>query len=116
MHLLMLVIFQHAFTYAGNLSTIRMIPFDGPTDPNFKYVYGDIRSKNLVFELLKNFDVSAVVHFAAESHVDRSITGPEAFVSTNVLGTQILLECFRQYPAVSRRKSEPGCFVFTCFY
>src|SRR5208283_1258577 len=60
-------------------------------------VRGDICDAELVAELLKTEKIEAVIHFAAESHVDRSITGPEIFVRTNVLGTQVLLEESRNY-------------------
>jgi dTDP-glucose 4,6-dehydratase len=75
-------------TYAGNLDNL--LSLDG--NPNYKFVKGDICDSELVRELFKQFDFDAVVHFAAESHVDRSITGPEQFITTNVLGTQILLQ------------------------
>ncbi|MFN2371557.1 MAG: dTDP-glucose 4,6-dehydratase [Candidatus Krumholzibacteriia bacterium] len=75
-------------TYAGNLANL-----DGCTqDPRYRFVRGDIRDRALVRGLLADEGIDAVVHFAAESHVDRSVEGPEVFVSTNVLGTEILLE------------------------
>jgi dTDP-glucose 4,6-dehydratase len=73
-------------TYAGNLQNLK----DIEGNPNYKFVKGDICNKDLVMELTKNIDL--IVHFAAESHVDRSIEGPEEFVKTNVEGTLILLE------------------------
>jgi dTDP-glucose 4,6-dehydratase len=62
--------------------------------PNYHFVFGDVRDPKAVAEAMKGVDT--VVHFAAESHVDRSILDPAAFVSTNVLGTQVLLEVARQ--------------------
>jgi len=80
-------------TYAGNLKNLVGV------EQNFRYkfVKGDIGDAALVAGLLADGRVDAVVHFAAESHVDRSITGPEIFVRTNVLGTQILLEESRKH-------------------
>ncbi|KUK77788.1 MAG: dTDP-glucose 4,6-dehydratase [candidate division WS6 bacterium 34_10] len=73
-------------TYAGNLQNL----LDIEDNPNYEFVKGDICDKDLVMKLTK--DVDLIVHFAAESHVDRSIEGPEEFVKTNVEGTLILLE------------------------
>jgi len=75
-------------TYAGNLANLAAVA----DDPRHRFVRGDIRDRELVRNLLAEEAVDAVVHFAAESHVDRSVEGPEVFVSTNVLGTEILLE------------------------
>jgi dTDP-glucose 4,6-dehydratase len=61
-------------------------------DPRYRFVRGDIRDRELVRVLLRQEAIDAVVHFAAESHVDRSVEGPEVFITTNVLGTEILLE------------------------
>lgn len=80
-----------ALTYAGNLENLR----DIEDKPNYSFVEGDICNKDVVNDLVK--DVDTIVHFAAESHVDRSILGPEAFVETNVKGTFNLLEAARQY-------------------
>ena len=75
-------------TYAGNLENLAGCE----DDPRYRFVRGDIRDRAAVRALLAGEAVDAVVHFAAESHVDRSVEGPEVFVSTNVLGTEILLE------------------------
>jgi dTDP-glucose 4,6-dehydratase len=75
-------------TYAGNLNNLAGCE----NDPRYRFVKGDIRDRALVRELLAGEKIDAVVHFAAESHVDRSVEGPEIFVQTNVLGTEILLE------------------------
>ncbi|BFM40157.1 dTDP-glucose 4,6-dehydratase [Synechocystis sp. LKSZ1] len=82
-----------ALTYAGNYQTLA--PLAGQA--NFRFVQGDINDQRLVNEILEQEAITAVVHFAAESHVDRSILGPVACVQTNVVGTFNLLECFRQY-------------------
>jgi len=80
-------------TYAGNLKNLDMVG----KDPAYRFERGDICDARLVAELLMSERIEAVIHFAAESHVDRSITGPEIFVRTNVLGTQVLLEECRNY-------------------
>jgi dTDP-glucose 4,6-dehydratase len=82
-----------ALTYAGNLDTLASL--DG--DPNHVFVRGDIGDAALVESLLCEHRPDAVVNFAAESHVDRSIEGPAAFVQTNVVGTLVLLEKTRDY-------------------
>lgn len=80
-------------TYAGNLSTLQSLS----TDPRHVFIQGDIGDYDLVYGLLKKYAVRAVVNFAAESHVDRSIYGPSDFIQTNVLGTFNLLEAVRAY-------------------
>ncbi len=73
-------------TYAGNLDNLVNVV----DNPNYTFIKGDIGDGKLLDEILPNIDL--VVHFAAESHVDRSITGPAVFIETNVLGTQVLLD------------------------
>jgi len=80
-------------TYAGNLDSLASVM----GCPRHRHVLGDIRDGKLVAGLLREFQPKAVVHLAAESHVDRSIDGPGAFVQTNVVGTFELLEACRQY-------------------
>lgn len=80
-------------TYAGNLKNLT----DVESNPQYVFVKGDICDGPQVARLLAEYCIDAVVHFAAESHVDRSITGPEVFVRTNVLGTQVLLEECRKH-------------------
>jgi len=91
-----------ALTYAGNLGTLAAL--DG--DPRHAFVHGDIGDRALVAALLAEHRPDAIVNFAAESHVDRSIDGPAAFVMTNVVGTLGLLEAARDYwrdsPAAER--------------
>ncbi|MGN6512477.1 MAG: dTDP-glucose 4,6-dehydratase [Lysobacteraceae bacterium] len=82
-----------ALTYAGNLDTLAAV--DG--DPAHVFVQGDIGDRALVARLLAEHRPDAIVNFAAESHVDRSIDGPAAFVQTNVVGTLALLEAARDY-------------------
>ena len=72
-----------ALTYAGNLHTLDSLKSDG----RHVFVHGDIGDTKLVSQLLKQYQPRAVVNFAAESHVDRSIHGPADFIQTNVLGT-----------------------------
>src|SRR5690606_28603907 len=80
-------------TYAGNRDTLE--PLKG--SPDHVFVEGDIGDRGLVDRLLAEHQPDAVVNFAAESHVDRSIDGPGAFVQTNVVGTLALLEATRDY-------------------
>jgi dTDP-glucose 4,6-dehydratase len=75
-------------TYAGNLANLAGFE----NDPRYRFVRGDIRDRGLVRKILAEEQIDAVVHFAAESHVDRSVEGPEIFILTNILGTEILLE------------------------
>jgi dTDP-glucose 4,6-dehydratase len=82
-----------ALTYAGNRDTLAAL--DG--DPDHVFVHGDIGDRALVSRLLTEHGVDAVINFAAESHVDRSIDGPAAFIQTNVVGTLALLEATRDY-------------------
>jgi dTDP-glucose 4,6-dehydratase len=87
------VINLDVLTYAGNNDNHQAIK----DNPNYTFVHGDICDRELVKKLFIQYDFSYVVHFAAESHVDRSITGPEQFVLTNVLGTQVLLQAAKNH-------------------
>jgi len=80
-------------TYAGNLENLQSLR----NDPRHIFVKGDIADHELVGRLLSRYQPDAIVHFAAESHVDRSILGPEDFITTNVNGTFRLLEATRSY-------------------
>ncbi len=80
-------------TYAGNLKNLTGVE----ANPNYRFVRGDICDAPLVANILAGEKIEAVVHFAAESHVDRSISGPEIFVRTNMLGTQVMLEESRKH-------------------
>lgn len=81
------IVVLDALTYAGNRSTI--------AGTRAELIEGDIRDTELVERLLRERDVATIVHFAAESHVDRSISGPDAFIDTNILGTNSLLKAAR---------------------
>ncbi len=80
-----------ALTYAGNLENLTEIQ----DRPNYRFVHGDIGDRALVEQLFRDESIDAVVNFAAESHVDRSILGPDAFIKTNINGTFNLLEVAR---------------------
>ncbi len=80
-------------TYAGNLATLDSLK----DDERHVFVHGEIGDQDLVAALLKKYRPRAIINFAAESHVDRSIHGPAEFVQTNILGTFNLLECAREY-------------------
>ncbi|UYW00953.1 dTDP-glucose 4,6-dehydratase [Flavobacterium agricola] len=78
-------------TYAGDINNLKEVE----KAPNYEFIHGDICDKHFIDNLFKTYQFSDVIHFAAESHVDNSITGPEAFVKTNVLGTFNLLDAAR---------------------
>ena len=82
-----------ALTYAGNVENLDSVI----NNPNFKFVKGDIRDKDFVFELFEKEKFDIVINFAAESHVDNSIENPQIFLQTNILGTQVLLDATRKY-------------------
>ncbi|MEN8803317.1 MAG: GDP-mannose 4,6-dehydratase, partial [Thiogranum sp.] len=82
------VINLDALTYAGNLENLKGVD----NLPNYRFVHGSICDAELVKQLFEVENIDTVVNFAAESHVDRSITGPEAFIKTNIHGTFTLLE------------------------
>ena len=80
-------------TYAGNLRNLESVS----SDVRYRFVHGDIGDRELVGKILQEHRPCAVVHFAAESHVDRSILGPDDFIRTNVVGTFTMLEQVRAY-------------------
>lgn len=82
-----------ALTYAGNLYTLD----EAKKSPGFRFVRGDITDRKLVYELCEEERFDLIINFAAESHVDRSITEPEVFLRTNILGTQVLLDACNKY-------------------
>lgn len=86
------VIGYDALTYAGNRASLASLE----SDPAFRFVHGDIRDEALAETVLREERVNKIVHFAAESHVDRSISGPDAFIETNVVGTHNLLKAARK--------------------
>lgn len=85
------IVVLDALTYAGNQASLEPVA----QQPGFRFVHGDIRDRDLVTRLLTDEKLDTVVHFAAESHVDRSIHEPDAFIATNVMGTYELLEAAR---------------------
>ncbi len=84
------IVVLDALTYAGNGASLDTID-----DDRLIFVHGDVRDEQLVSRLMKEHETSAIAHFAAESHVDRSISGPDAFISTNVDGTHSMLKAAR---------------------
>ncbi|HEX9028419.1 MAG TPA: GDP-mannose 4,6-dehydratase [Anaerolineales bacterium] len=81
-----------ALTYAGRLENLENLPDPG----RHVFIHGDITDRQLVDEIFTSHQIDTVVHFAAESHVDRSILGPEQFVQSNIVGTFTLLEAARK--------------------
>jgi dTDP-glucose 4,6-dehydratase len=81
-----------------------LAPLEG--SPQFVFVHGDIIDQGLVEKLLRDHEIDTVVHFAAESHVDRSILGPDKFIETNVIGTHSLLKACRQVWLQEKRAPE----------
>jgi dTDP-glucose 4,6-dehydratase len=82
------VVVLDALTYAGNQAN----PDPVKSHPEFRFVHGNICDEALVHSLMAEEHIDTVVHFAAESHVDRSIRGPDLFINTNILGTHVLLK------------------------
>lgn len=80
-------------TYAGNLNSVK----DLEKNSLYTFIKGDICNRDLVSSIFTRHSIDKIIHFAAESHVDRSIADPSAFVKTNVFGTHILLECAREH-------------------
>lgn len=87
------VVCVDSLTYAGNLETLAPVA----ANPNFRFSKTDITDREAVFKLFEEERPQVVVNFAAESHVDRSIENPGIFVSTNVLGTQVLMDACRKF-------------------
>ncbi len=86
------VIALDALTYAGNMENLASVQ----DNPKFSFVQGNIGDQALVESLLTQHKITTVVHFAAESHVDRSITGPDEFIETNIIGTYTLLKAAKK--------------------
>lgn len=91
-------------TYAANLDNLA----ECRDMPNYKFIQGDICDANLVDAIFQDCDIRGVIHFAAESHVDNSITGPRAFINTNVMGTTNLLESARGHWMDAPHRVKPG--------
>lgn len=83
-------------TYAGNLENLKSVE----QDPRYVFEKGDIRNEALVEHLCQEHQIDTIIHFAAESHVDRSILGPQAFIETNIIGTFHLLEVVKRNPHI----------------
>jgi dTDP-glucose 4,6-dehydratase len=94
-------------TYAGNLRNLESVQ----RNPSYKFERGDICDRVFVDRVFANHKPRAVVHFAAESHVDRSLLGPEAFIQTNIVGTFAILDASRAY-LKGRTESEQNAFRF----
>ncbi len=92
-HLEYKIINIDALTYAGNLENLK----DINGNPNYEFIKGDIRDREKIEEIFKNNEITSIVNFAAESHVDRSIEEPEVFLTTNIIGTQVLLDIAKKY-------------------
>src|SRR6186713_2141787 len=86
------VVVVDALTYAGSLSNLHLVQ----NRSDFRFIHGDIRDTALVERTLREERIDTLAHFAAESHVDRSIHHPDAFIETNVLGTHSLLKAARK--------------------
>jgi dTDP-glucose 4,6-dehydratase len=82
-----------ALTYAGNLKTLEPVM----DKDNFRFVKGDIKDRDFIFDLIREEAFDIIVNFAAESHVDRSIEDPGIFLETNIMGTQVLMDACRKY-------------------
>lgn len=82
-----------ALTYAGNLENLK----DIVNNPNYTFIKTDIRDREKIEKIFNTYDVDKVVNFAAESHVDRSIEEPEVFLTTNIIGTQTVLDVAKRY-------------------
>ena len=102
------VVVLDALTYAGNLENLAGLE----RDPRYLFVRGDICDEEAVRALLEQHRIDTVVHFAAESHVDRSILGPDEFIRTNVLGTHALLKAAKSLWL--DRKSRAGASLSSC--
>jgi dTDP-glucose 4,6-dehydratase len=86
------VVVLDALTYAGNRTSLAA----AEGSPQFRFVHGDIGNQEVVAELLREEEIDTIVNFAAESHVDRSILGPDPFISTNIVGTHTLLKAAKE--------------------
>lgn len=84
-------------TYAADLNNLKEISTNPEFDSNYKFINGDILNKELLVNVFETYEITDVIHLAAESHVDNSINNPEIFFQTNVLGTQRLIDTARQY-------------------
>lgn len=88
-----LIVNLDVLTYAGNPDNVKVLE----ADPRYTFIKGDITDNVVVNTVFSDYSPEAVVHFAAESHVDRSVIGPQIFITTNVLGTQVLLDAAKKH-------------------
>ena len=86
------IVIVDALTYAGNRDNLTGVSVDA----NLRFEHADINDTERMQQLMREEEINTVVHFAAESHVDRSIEGPDAFITANILGTHSLLKAARQ--------------------
>lgn len=99
------IISYDKLTYAGNLDNLKNLP----NEQHHYFIKGDICDRHLIDKTLREHTIDTIVHFAAESHVDRSITGPAEFIQTNIVGTFTLLEAARQYWLEQNKWDEAQC-------
>ena len=88
-----LIVNYDLLTYAGNLENLK----DIEKQPNYQFIKGDIRDEKAVAQVFEDYQITHVIHLAAESHVDRSITNPIDFIETNIVGTVVLLNIAKKY-------------------
>ena len=86
------IVVLDALTYAGNLANLESVK----SHSGFRFVHGNICDQDLVDKLMTEEKIDTIVHFAAESHVDRSIVGPDTFIETNIIGTHTLLKAAKK--------------------
>lgn len=94
-----------ALTYAGSLDNLKELPNTG----HYHFIHGDITDRALVEKIVRNHNINVIIHFAAESHVDNSITGPATFIQTNLVGTFILLDVARTIWLNEKRWTKEQC-------
>lgn len=92
-------------TYAGSLVSLAHLPVTN----RYHFIQGDITDSALIQHILQHYDIDTIVHFAAESHVDRSIANPSIFVNSNILGTHVLLESARHYWLEMKKLNSEQC-------
>jgi len=95
-------------TYAGNIDNLNSVK----TESRYSFIKGDISDKKLVTDIFNEFKPDKVVHFAAESHVDRSISGPMDFIQTNIVGTSVLLDVATKYWITQKPTNKKTSFKF----
>lgn len=99
-----LVVNVDKLTYAGNLENLK----ECENLPNYRFVKGDICDAEFIYQLFDDFDIKGVINFAAETHVDNSITGPRPFIESNIVGTFNLLEAARLHWQDGPNRTKPG--------